>query len=96
MRTRKEIRKNLKARAKKILKRHYWLFLLLCIVSSILGGGSVLTSSGMNDPEADASLTTATSYSAVITSFLEFMVEITEDSVESQEQKIRETEARYV
>ncbi|RRK34551.1 DUF975 family protein [Schaedlerella arabinosiphila] len=96
MRTRKEIRKNLKARAKKILKKHYWLFLLLCIVSSILGGGSVLTSSGMNDPEADASLTTATSYSAVITSFLEFMVEITEDSVESQEQKIRETEARYV
>lgn len=36
MRTRKEM----KADAGKVLKRHYGLFLLLCMVASLLGGRS--------------------------------------------------------
>lgn len=96
LRTRKEIRKDLKAQAKRTLKKHYWLFLLLCVVSSILGGGSVLPLSGMDEPTAGTAQTGATSASAIATSFVNFTVEVAQDSAESQKQKVRETQARYV
>lgn len=52
--------------------------------------------SGMNEPTAGAAQTGATTASAVATSFVNFTVEIAEGRAESQEQKVRETEARYV
>lgn len=96
MRTRREIRKDLKARAKKILRKHYRLFLLLCVVSSILGGGSVLSLSDLNEPAADTAQTGATSAGAFISSFTNYTIELTQEGLESQEQKARETEKRYV
>ena len=96
MRTRKEIRKNLKARAKKTLKKHYRLFLLLCVISSILGGQSVMSGFGMNIQEADVSQASVTFTNTIINSFLNYTMEITESNFADQKQQVRETEKRYV
>ena len=96
MHTRREIRKDIKARAKKVLKKHYRLFLLLCVVSSILGGQSVMPGSGVNIQEADASQAGASFTNTIINSFLEYTMHITEDNFADQKQRVRETEKRYV
>lgn len=96
MRTRKQIRKDLKARAKKVLKKHYRLFLLLCVISSILGGQSVMSGSGMNIQEADVSQASVTFTNTIINSFLNYTMEIAEDNFADQKQQVRETEKRYV
>ena len=96
MRTRKQIRKDLKARAKKTLKKHYRLFLLLCVISSILGGQSVMSGSGMNIQEADVSQASVTFTNTIINSFLNYTMEIAESNFADQKQQVRETEKRYV
>ena len=85
MHTRREIRKDIKARAKKVLKKHYRLFLLLCVVSSILGGQSVMPGSGVNIQEADASQAGASFASTIINSFLEYTMDIAEDNFADQD-----------
>ena len=96
MHTRREIRKDIKARAKKVLKKHYRLFLLLCVVSSILGGQSVMPGAGVNIQEADASQAGASFTNTIINSFLEYTMDIAEDNFADQKQRVRETEKRYV
>ena len=96
MRTRKQIRKDLKARAKKTLKKHYRLFLLLCVISSILGGQSVMSGFGMNIQEADVSQASVTFTNTIINSFLNYTMEIAESNFADQKQQVRETEKRYV
>lgn len=93
MRTRREM----KADAKKTLKRHYFLFLLLCLVISLLGGELVMSGTAGEDMMEDMTPQTCITFTdAIVTSFTDFVIDVAEGKREEREQQIRETQERYI
>lgn len=93
MRTRREM----KADAKKTLKRHYFLFLLLCLVISLLGGELVMSGTAGEDMMEDMTPQTRITFTdAIVTSFTDFVMDVAEGKREEREQQIRETQERYI
>lgn len=91
MRTRREM----KAGAKAVLRKHFGLFVLLCLMASLLGGeialsGSVWQDKGMEEGQ------NATISGAITRSFSEFAMDMAMGNGDSREQKINEAEERYI
>ena len=93
MRTRREM----KASAKKVLKRHYGFFVLLCMVAGLLGGEITLsgniwehTSIGEKIPAS------ATLSQGIVISFVDFTADIATGNEEGRKREINEAEERYV
>ncbi len=92
MRTRKEM----KADAKKVLKRHYGLFLLLCMVASLLGGEIALSGSVWKGTAIEGSAPTPAAFSQdILMSFVDFTADIARGEQARREQEIREAQERY-
>ena len=93
-------RKQMKTAAKKVLKQHYFLFLLLCLVASLLAGELVMSGgsgrSGGGLAEDMTPQTRVTFTDAIATSFTEFVVDVAEGKKEDREQRIREKEENYI
>ncbi|MCI9337641.1 MAG: DUF975 family protein [Lachnospiraceae bacterium] len=91
------IRKQMKADAKKVLKRHYFLFVLLCLTATLLSGELIMAgTSGEASADDMTPQTRVTFTNAIVTSFTEFVVDVAEGRKEDREQRIREKEERYV
>ena len=73
-------RKQMKTAAKKVLKQHYFLFLLLCLVASLVAGELVMSGgfgrSGGGLAEDMTPQTRVTFTDAIATSFTEFVVDL--------------------
>ncbi len=90
-------RKQMKTAAKKNLKQHYFLFVLLCLAVSLLGGELVMSGTPGEDMAEDMTPQTRVTFTdAIVTSFTEFVVDVAEGKKEDREQRIREKEERYV
>ena len=86
MRTRKE----LKVQAKKVLKRHYWLFVAICLVAAIFGAEF----SAPINVETGEEATTAVSEKMTV-AFGEFMLGIAGGNTADRQKEIEDTEERY-
>ena len=92
MRTRKEM----KTDAKKVLKRHYGLFLLLCMVASLLGGEIALSGSLWKSTAIQESAPAPAAFSQdILMSFVDFTADIARGEQARREQEIRKAEERY-
>ena len=90
-------RKQMKTAAKKNLKQHYFLFVLLCLAVSLLGGELVMSGTPGEDMAEDMTPQTRVTFTdAIVTSFTEFVVDVAEGKKEDREQRIREKEERYM
>lgn len=90
-------RKDMKADAKRVLRAHYGLFLLLCMVASLLGGEIVLSGSIWKDITAgDGSSAPATLSQGIVVDFVDFAADIARGGQKRREQEIHETQERYV
>ena len=93
MRTRKEM----KADAGKVLKRHYGLFLLLCMVASLLGGEIALTGNIWKDGVGQGGAFAPVSFSqGMVVNLVDFTADIARGEQKRREQEIHEAEERYV
>lgn len=93
MRTRKEM----KADAKKVLKRHYGLFLLLCMVASLLGGEITLSGNVWKDVNGGDGASASVPFSqGMVMNFVDFTADIARGEQKRREQEIHETQERYV
>ncbi len=93
MRTRKEM----KADAGKVLKRHYGLFLLLCMVASLLGGEIALTGNIWKDGVGQGGAFAPVSFSqGMVVNLVDFTADIARGEEKRREQEIHEAEERYV
>lgn len=93
MRTRKEM----KADAGKVLKRHYGLFLLLCMVASLLGGEIALTGNIWKDGVGQGGAFAPVSFSqGMVVNLVDFTADIARGEQKRREQEILEAEERYV
>ena len=84
-------RKELKARGRRALKRHYAMFLLLCLVPVILGGE--LTVFGNLTGDGQTQLSTP---SDLANAFVAFTVDLALGQEAQREEAIRRTEEDYV
>ena len=90
------MRKQMKADAKKVLKRHYFLFLLLCLTASLLGGELVMSrTAGQNITEDMTPQTRVTFTDAIVTSFFDIVMDVASGKEEERKQQIQEAEERY-
>lgn len=87
-------RKELKARGRRALRRHYAIFLLLCLVPAILGG-ELTVFNGLPAP-AGGGQTRLSFPSALGDSFVEFTADLAAGREAEREERIRETEEDYV
>ena len=93
MRTRKEM----KADAGMVLKRHYGLFLLLCMVASLLGGEIALTGNIWKDGVGQGGAFAPVSFSqGMVVNLVDFTADIARGEQKRREQEIHEAEERYV
>lgn len=91
------IRKELKAGAKKVLRRHYGLFVLLCMVTSLLGGEIALSGSVWKSVAAGRGTETNVTFSdAAVRFFVEFAMDVAEGNAKVRQKEIDETQERYV
>ncbi len=89
-------RKQMKADAKKVLKRHYFLFLLLCLAASLLGGELFLSgSAGQNGAQETTPQMRVTFTDTVVTSFSDFIMDVAEGKGEERRRQIQEAEERF-
>ena len=58
----------MKADARKVLKRHYFLFLLLCLMASLLGGGLVMSGTAGEDMAEDVTPQTRVTFTDTVVS----------------------------
>lgn len=93
MRTRREM----KASAKKVLKRHYGFFVLLCIVVSLLGGEIALSGNiWENTTIGERAPASATLSQGILISFVDFTADIARGNEENRKREISEAEERYI
>ncbi len=89
-------RRQMKADARKVLKRHYFLFLLLCLMASLLGGGLVMSGTAGEDMAEDVTPQTRVTFTdTVVSSFTEFVMDVAVGKREDRERQIREAQERY-
>ena len=89
-------RREMKAAARKVLKRHYKLFVLLCMVMSLMGGELAFSGSLWKSGSAGTGRRTdSTLPGGIVTSFTEFMTNIQRGDWEGKERSISEAEKRY-
>ncbi len=88
----------MKADAKKVLKQHYFLFLLLCMAVSLLGGGELVTSrTAGGDAVEDMTPQVRITYTdAIVSSFTEVVMDVAVGKGADRERQIQEKEAEYV
>lgn len=94
-----EQRRKMKANARKVLRRHYWIFVLLCLVSAAIGSEfreSLLAirphiSSGQSDP--DGRNESANGLSGI---FLEFAEDIEAGREEQRREAAQKAQQKYV
>ena len=87
-------RKEMKANARKVLKRHYGLFLALCMAASLLGGEIAL--SGIVLEEDGESRSNINFSESIVRSFVELTSDLAQEQREIRERQINETENRYI
>ncbi len=89
-------RREMKAAAKKVLKRHYKLFVLLCMVISLMGGELAFSGSVWRSGSVEAGIQAdSTLPGGIVTSFTEFMRDIRRGDWEGKKRRISEAEERY-
>ncbi len=87
----------MKTDAKKVLKQHYFLFVLLCLAVSLLCGELVVSGPTETDRAEDMTPQTRVTFTdAIVNSFTDFVIDIAQGRKADQEQQIREKEERYV
>lgn len=84
-------RKELKTRGRKALRKHYAIFLLLCLVPAILGGELTVF-----DSLGGGGQTRLSAPSDLVDSFVAFTTDLATGREAEREEAIRETEAGYV
>lgn len=95
--TKVHTRKELKAGAKKVLRRHYGLFVLLCMVTSLLGGEFALSGNVWKGVSAGQSTETNITFSeTIVRSFVEFAMDMAKGNAENKKKEIHEAQERYV
>lgn len=89
-------RKEMKAAAKKVLKKHYGLYVLLCMVVSLLGGKLAFSGNMWENTSVEASVQNHIVFPEdIVMSFAEFVVDIQNGDWEGRKRKIDEAEERY-
>lgn len=93
-------RKEMKVRAKKILKKHYWLLVMLCLASALMGSefvSSVSTLKNFTTAELDARggirLNTA---DEMAEEFVGFLTDVSEGNEAGRKEKAEQAKAEYV
>lgn len=90
-------RKQMKADAKKVLKQHYFLFLLLCMTMSMVGGELVMSRTAGQDVVEDVTPQMRVTFTdAIAASFSDFVMDVAAGKGEERRQQIQETQERYV
>ncbi len=89
-------RRQMKANAKKVLRQHYFLFLLLCLAASLLGGELVMSRTAGQDVVEDMTPQMRVTFTgSIVTSFSDFVMDVAAGKGEERKQQIQETQERY-
>lgn len=93
-------RKELKIRAKKVLKKHYWLFVVLCLASAMIGSEFVASLSSVKnfttarmDAKGGISLNSTDEMAG---EFVNFLADVSEGNEAGRKEKAEQAKAEYV
>ena len=89
-------RKQMKSDAKRILKQHYFLFLLLCMVASMIGGELVMSGTTRESMVEEMTPQMRVTFTdSIVTSFADVVTDVATGKGEDRQRQIRETQAQY-
>lgn len=89
-------RKQMKSDAKRVLKQHYFLFLLLCMVASMIGGELVMSGTTRESMVEEMTPQMRVTFTdSIVTSFADVVTDVATGKGEDRQRQIRETQAQY-